>query len=153
MILPPFSISVSTKIEKSFLNLIDLHFAKNHVCNSIFNRNKIKVSYSCMQNMKSVINNHNMKVLNNTAEIKESWNCRNKSNSPFDEKFLTPNIIYEAKITSNQHNYKENIYISNTDITTTWNLSTTNNMKMRLSYPNNIRQSSTTTLHKKGSGK
>ena len=106
-----------------------------------------------MQNMKSIINNYNMKVLNNTAEIKESCNCRNKSNSPFDERFLSLNIIYEAKITSNQHNYKENIYISNTDITTTRNLSTTNSMKMRLSYPNNIGQSSATTSHKKRSGK
>ena len=31
----------------------------------------ISISHSCMQNIKSVINNHNMKVLNNTAEIEE----------------------------------------------------------------------------------
>ena len=71
---------------------------------STYNRNKIKVSYSCMQNIKSVINNHNMKVLNNTAETEESCNCRNKNNCPLDGKCLTPNIIYEAQITSNQLN-------------------------------------------------
>ena len=53
---PLFSKSVSTKIGKSFLSLLDLHFPRNHIYSSIFNRNKIKVSYSCMQNMKSVIN-------------------------------------------------------------------------------------------------
>ena len=64
-----------------------------------------------MQNIKSVINNHNMKVLNNAAEIEESCNCRNKNNFPLDGKCFTPNIIYEAQITSNQLNYKQKIYI------------------------------------------
>ena len=75
---PPFINNVSTKIGKYFLSLLDLHFPKKHISivilllfhnNSIFNRTKIKVSYSCMQNIKSITNNHNMKVLNNTAEI------------------------------------------------------------------------------------
>ena len=77
---PPFSKNVSTKIGKSFLSLLDLHFPKNHIYSSIFNKNKIKVSYSCIQNIKSVKNNHSMKVLNNTAETEESCNCRNKNN-------------------------------------------------------------------------
>ena len=108
---PPFSKNVSTKIGKFFLSLLDLHYPKNHIYNSIFYRNKIKVSYSCMQNIKSMINNYDMKVLNNTAEIEESCNYRNKSNCPLDGKCLTPNIIYEAQITSNQLNYKQKIYI------------------------------------------
>ena len=48
---PPFSKNVSTKIGKSFLSLLDLHFPRNLIYSSIFNRNKIKVSYSCMQNL------------------------------------------------------------------------------------------------------
>ena len=64
-----------------------------------------------MQNIKSVINNNNMKVLNNTAEITESCNCRNRYNCPLLWKCLTPNIIYEAQITSNQPNCKEKISI------------------------------------------
>ena len=64
-----------------------------------------------MQSIKSVTNNHNMKVLNNTAETEESCNCRNKNNCPLDGKCLTPNIIYEAQITSNQLNYKKKVYI------------------------------------------
>ena len=87
---PPFSKNVSIKIGKYFLSLLDLHFPINHVCSSVFNKNKFKVSYSCIQNMKSVINNHNMKVLNNIAEIEESCNCRNKNNWPLDGKMLNP---------------------------------------------------------------
>ena len=40
-----------------------------------------------MQNIKSFINNHNMKVLN-YAEIEESCSCRNKNNCPLDGKCL-----------------------------------------------------------------
>ena len=89
-----FSENVSAKIGKAFLSLLDLHFPRNYIYSSIFNRNKIRVSYSCMQNIKSVINNHRMKVLNNTAEIEESCNCRNSNKCPLDGKCLTPNIIY-----------------------------------------------------------
>ena len=106
----PFSKNVSKKISKSFLSLLDLHFPRNYIYNSIFNRNKIKVSYSCMQNIKSVKNNPNMKVLNNTAETEESCNCGNKKKCPLDGKCLTTNI-YEAQIMSNQLNYKQKIYI------------------------------------------
>ena len=91
---PPFSKNVSTKIGKVFLSLLNLHFLRNHIYSSIFNRKKIKVSYSCMETIKSVINNHRMKVLNNTAEIEESCNCRNSNKCPLDGKCLTPNIIY-----------------------------------------------------------
>ena len=64
-----------------------------------------------MQNIKLVINNHNMKALNNTAETEESYNCRNRNNCSLDGKGLTPNIIYEAQITSNQPNYHQKVYI------------------------------------------
>ena len=52
-----------------------------------------------------------MNALNNTAEIEESCNCRNRNNFPLDGKCLTPNIIYEAQTTSNQPNYKQKVYI------------------------------------------
>ena len=67
-----------------------------------------------MQNIKSVISNHNLKVLNNTTETEEGCNCRN-NNCPLDGKCLTPNIIYEVQITSNQPNYKQKVYIGITE--------------------------------------
>ena len=109
---PLLSKNISAKNGKSFLSLLDFHFPENHIYHSIFNRNKIKVSYSCMHDIKSIINNHNMKVLNNTAETKESCNFRNENNSPsLDRKCLNPKIIYEAQITLNQLNSKKKNYI------------------------------------------
>ena len=52
-----------------------------------------------------------MKVLNNTAETEENCICRNTNYCPLDENGLTPNIIYEAQITSTQINYKQKLYI------------------------------------------
>ena len=40
---PLVSKNVSTEIGKSFLSLLDLHFPKNHIYNSIFNKNKIEL--------------------------------------------------------------------------------------------------------------
>ena len=52
-----------------------------------------------------------MKVLSNTAECEGKLQFRNRSNCHLDGKCVTSNIIYEAKVTLNQPNYKEKIYI------------------------------------------
>ena len=49
---PPFSKNVSTNIGRKFLTLVDKHFPKDHKLRKIFNRNTIKISYSCMNNTK-----------------------------------------------------------------------------------------------------
>jgi hypothetical protein len=45
---PPFSKSVNTNIGREFLSLIDKHFPLQHKLHKIFDRNTLKVSYSCM---------------------------------------------------------------------------------------------------------
>ena len=48
----PYCKSVTTRIGKSFLQLTDAHSPKKHTFIKIFNRNKVKVSYSSnMQNI------------------------------------------------------------------------------------------------------
>ena len=37
------------------LHLLDKHFGRNHKYRMIFNRNNVKISYSCMNNMKYII--------------------------------------------------------------------------------------------------
>ena len=54
---PPFNKTVSTKVRHYFLNLIDKHFPQEHKFHQIFNRNNVKVSYSCTKNMKNIIYN------------------------------------------------------------------------------------------------
>ena len=45
---PPFSKNVKTNVGKCFLSLIDQDFPKSHPLQKIFNRNTLKLSYSCM---------------------------------------------------------------------------------------------------------
>ena len=107
---PPYSKNVATRIGQSFLQLIDTHFPKTHIFNNIFNRSKVKVSYSSMQNIKGIINNHNMNILHQNNEIKDEYNCRNKKYCPLGGKCLSPNIVYQGKINSSQPSYNEKVY-------------------------------------------
>ena len=63
---PPFSKSVNTNIGREFLSLIDKHFPLQHKLHKIFNRNTLKVSYSCMNNVKSIITKHNAHIIRNS---------------------------------------------------------------------------------------
>ena len=48
------------------INLIDKHFPKDKNFHKIFNRNSVKVSYSCTENMKSIITAHKKLLFENT---------------------------------------------------------------------------------------
>ena len=98
---PPFSKSVVTKIGKTFLRLIDKHFPPHHKLHKLFNRNNVKISYSCMPNVKSIINKHNKTVLDPpTNNSERTCNCINSEKCPLQQKCLTNNM-YNATITSN----------------------------------------------------
>ena len=56
---PPYSMNVQTNIGREFLNLVSKNFPKNHRYNKIFNKNNIKVSYSCTDNLQTTIKKHN----------------------------------------------------------------------------------------------
>ena len=51
---PPYSQNVKTKVGKCFLTLIDKHFPKSNPLHRIFNRNTLKLSYSCMNNVTTI---------------------------------------------------------------------------------------------------
>ena len=60
---PPFNLDVSTNVAKIFLNLIEKHFPHSSKLHKIFNKNTLKVSYSCTQNMSQIIKGHNKKIV------------------------------------------------------------------------------------------
>ena len=60
---PPFNLDVSTNVAKIFLNLIEKHFLRSSKLHKIFNKNTVKVSYSCTQNMSQIIKGHNKKIV------------------------------------------------------------------------------------------
>ena len=108
---PPYSMNVATNVGRFFLNLINKHFPLHHKFSKIFNRNNMKISYSCMPNMKSRINIHNKKVTKAKPSAQaRTCNCINKSKCPLNNKFLSNSVLYKANITSTTENYKNKIY-------------------------------------------
>ena len=106
---PLFSKNVKTNIARSFLHLVDTHFPVGHKLHKIFNRNTVKVSYSCVDNVRSIITNHNTRVTrrNHTQVISaDNWKCRNKEECPLQNKCMKKDIVYKATIsTSNDTKY------------------------------------------------
>ena len=103
---PPFSLNVKTNIGKAFLKLIEKHFPKHHKLSKIFNKNSVKLSYSCMDNMASLIQSHNSRVLQEPVAEQKLCNCT-IYDCPLDRKCLTPCIVYKATVTSDN---KDMIY-------------------------------------------
>ena len=100
---PPFCKSVRQNIGKAFLRLVEEYFDDHHHYNKIFNRSTIKVSYSCMRNMRSYIQSHNKKVVSNNnskATKSEDCNCRNRKECPLNGKCQIANVVYEATVTA-----------------------------------------------------
>ena len=76
---------------RRFLNLVEKHFPKEHKLQNIFNKNTLKVSYSCSQNMIQIINSHNRRVKQTKTEESLPCNCRQKNDCPMDSKCRTIN--------------------------------------------------------------
>ena len=98
---PPYSSNVKSNIGKIFMKLIRKHFPKEHKFHKIFKKNTIKLSYSCMPNMESIITKHNNKILNKKVESHERLcNCRDKPNCPMDGNCLKKCLVYKAQVNS-----------------------------------------------------
>ena len=108
---PPYSKTVKTKIGKFFLQLIKKHFPKEHKFHKIFNRNTLKLSYSCMPNIKTKINAHNREILRNTpSKNTKHCNCQQKENCPMNGACLKKSLVYYATISCNDKNYQPKLY-------------------------------------------
>ena len=89
---------MKTNVARSFLCLIGKHFRNK--LNKIFNRGTVKVSYSCVDSMTSIIKRHNNKVLNTAPEESpvKTCNCSKDTQCPIDSACLMDNLVYEAEI-------------------------------------------------------
>ena len=95
----PYSKSVKSNIGKLCLRLINKHFLPTHKYRKIFNRNTIKISYSCMPNIKSKIRTHNKKILNKLVNQNTGkCNFMNKNSCTLNGNCLLKNILYIATI-------------------------------------------------------
>ena len=101
---PPYSKNVSTNVAGRFLSLVSRHFPKTSKLGKIFNRNTLKVSYSCMPNMGAVISSHNKSNLPEPEQTK-ACNCRIKESCPLRGECQTKEIVYEATAESTSKIY------------------------------------------------
>ena len=87
------------------MNIINRCFPNEHPLHKFFNKDTLKLSYSCIANIKSIISSHNKAVLSNfyqsqTQTNDKECNCRKKDQCPLDGKCLTQNVVYQATVTT-----------------------------------------------------
>ena len=99
---PPYNELVSTNIGKHFFNLLETHFPPRHRWHKIFNRNTIKLSYSCTTNMAGILSSHNKKILSEKRgkPNPHSCNCR-KTPCPMSGQCQEKSIVNKATINCN----------------------------------------------------
>ena len=107
---PPFNAQVKTNVGKEFMALINKHFPRNNKFRKLFNKNNVKLSYSCTKNVASIISSHNKKVLKNdqpTPVIEDGGcNCI-KEPCPMNRNCKETSIVYKADVDdgSSKKNY------------------------------------------------
>ena len=91
--------------------------------NKIFNRSSIKVGYSCMKNMKSIMKSHNSAILKKHTLKKpaKTCNCRNKVTCPLRGKCLANGVVYKATVSSHGTESKSYIGLSGGDFKSRYN--------------------------------
>ena len=69
----------------------------------------VKVSYYCTQNVASIIQSHNKKLINTPIKNTLPCNCRKKHECPLDSKCRAENIVY--KWVASVHGYPNKVYL------------------------------------------
>ena len=96
---PPYSANVRTNLGKKFLSLLDKHFPKGSLLYPVMNRYKVKLSYRCLPNMVSIINQHNKRLLKDEEEVFKC-RCHDKPSCPLPGKCTTDKLVYRATVTT-----------------------------------------------------
>ena len=60
---PPFNRNVLKHVGRAFINLVYKCFPTGHKLRKVFNRNTVKLSYSCTPSIKQLIDGHNKAIL------------------------------------------------------------------------------------------
>ena len=113
---PPFDLNVKTNIGKEFLKIIAKCFPRSNKLYKIFNKNTLKLSYSCMPNVKSLIagSNKRLRRKNNNHVEERKCNCPRNAECPLGGECLTKDIVYQATVTCQE---KEETYVGVTATT------------------------------------
>lgn len=97
---PPFDLTVKTDIGHQFLTILKKSFPKTNPLSKIFNTNTVKLSYSCMPNVKTIIDNNNKRLNKPTQKDAKTCNCRDAQSCPLGGNCLAKGIVYQATVIS-----------------------------------------------------
>lgn len=64
----------------------------------IFNRNTVKISYSCIPNLKQNIDGHNKSTLQKKIVPSKACNCRKPADCPLAGNCLKQSVVYQATV-------------------------------------------------------
>ena len=98
---PPYSKSVVTRVGQKFLKLVDKHFPVGSELRKVFNRNTVKVSYSCMPSMGRIIKQHNARICGaerGRDSQPRRCNCRKPELCPLNGDCLASKVVYKATV-------------------------------------------------------
>ena len=99
---PLYSVKVETNIGKTFLKLIEKNFPKTNKFHKIFNRNNVKVSYSCLPNFANMIKSLNNRILSEEkTQDQPKCNCWQKDTCPLEGHCLDKELIYRCILKEN----------------------------------------------------
>ena len=111
---PLFSQTVKTNVARLFLRLLDKHFPRSHILRKLFNRNTIKVSYSCMENAAQIIKKYNQRTSSHKEKPIPSCNCKNKDDCPMNlirrRLFQVQNVVYKCTVSATP-NFPKRVYL------------------------------------------
>ena len=79
--------------------MIDKHFPDHNRFSKIFNRNTLKISYSCTPSMKTIIASHNKSLCDPQQNTAPPCNCRQQA-CPMDGNCRTSDIVYKATVST-----------------------------------------------------
>ena len=100
------------------MSLIDKHFPPHHKLHKLFNQSNVKINYSCLSKIKSIINVHNRNTLYQSPIIgRRTCNCINIAQCPLQQKCLSNNILRQANITSIDENSETKVYYGTCETT------------------------------------
>ena len=78
---PPYYMNVKSNVGKIFFKLLQKDFPPSHPMYTIFNTNKVQISFSCFPNIGSIISSHNKKIVY-SDNTEYGCNCNDKTNIP-----------------------------------------------------------------------
>ena len=109
---PPFNKNLETNLGHKFLKLLVKHFPKSHKYHKLFNKNSVKLSYSCTPNVSMLLKKFNRQKIEKievpagpTISSPSKCSCRNKQICPLNGNCLERSLVYEAELITPQDKF------------------------------------------------